>query len=135
MSEIFLRKNPSQDYKLLYMYLYHPDPNVKLATMAEVEKSGRGIGSHQALVDSLADPSLDVRKAAGQLTWMSKPQLSFTLDCLNQEINRTAFESTMTSKQARAALDVLQMVAPPGRLDEFKELVAEKINDEKSSGK
>jgi hypothetical protein len=127
MSEVFAQTDKSDRYKILFMYLYHPDSSVRLATLTEAKKAGGCIGSHQALVDSLADSSPEVRQAAAQLTWTSSSQLDFTLGCLSEEIHRTAWESTMTSQQAIAALDILRTAAPPDKVTEFEESVAKII--------
>jgi len=134
MSEVFAQtdKSDRSNSQILFMYLYHPDSSVRLATLIEAKKVGVSLGAHQAVVDSLADSSPEVRQAAAQLTWTSSSQLDFTLECLSEEIHRTAWESTMTSQQAISALDILRVAAPPDKTAEFEESVAEIVGSEYS---
>lgn len=124
MPRVFAQTGKSDRYKLLFMYLYHPDPAVRTATLAEAMRAQMSLGAHQALVDSLADSSPEVRQLAAQLTWASDSQLDFALSCLDEEINGTASMSTMTSQQAVAALELLRAAAPTERLTEFDEKAA-----------
>ena len=124
MARVFAATDKSEHYKIMFMYLVHPDPAVRLATLQEAERIGWYPGSHQALVDSLADESPGVREVAARLVWRSEQQTEFTLDCLADEINRTGWTSTMSAEQAMAALDALRAAAPPDKLAEFEESVA-----------
>jgi hypothetical protein len=104
-------------------YLLHPDPTVRLATV----RLTKDVWSHsplpQALTDTLADPSQDVRFAAAQVIWDLSPdaklesKVTFALACLRDEIERTGIVSTMTQAEAQQGLEVLRNCRPDRRTD------------------
>jgi len=133
MADVFAQVDPKEQYTILHMYLYHPDPDVRLETLVEAKRIHWSLGSYQPLVDALADPVPAVQHAAADLIWTSEPQLEFTLNCLSEEIHQTAGVSTMTGAQAEAALEILTTTAPAGRADMFASQVAEIIGGSQSA--
>ncbi len=132
MAEVFAQTDKPDRYKLFFAYLSHPDEAVKLATLVEAKKLGVYLGENQAVVDRLADPSPEIRQAAAELISASRTATEFSLRCLSEEISRTAWTSTMTRDQARAALELLREAIAPDKKQEFEESVAEVIGEEYS---
>lgn len=93
-------------------YLRHPDSNVRLATISELKKREKYHLRSQELVDLLADVSSIVRSAAAQAIWLDDKAVDNALRCLRDEIHRTGFKSTMSSKTAQEALETLRKAAP-----------------------
>ena len=134
MVDVFAQVPPKERYTILHMYLYHPDPHVRLDTLAEAKRIKFPVGSYQPLVDALADAVPAVRQAAAELIWTSDSQVEFTLSCLSDEIHRTGWSLTMTVPQAQAALALLRAAAPAGRARQFEAQVAEIIGRDFAAG-
>jgi hypothetical protein len=125
--EVFANAPQVERNVLPHAYLNHPDTQVRLATVAELRKLGGYHLSNQSLIDRLADSSRDVRRAAASAIWTNESALENALRCLRDEIHRSGLVSTMSSKEALAALGALRHEAPPSKATQFEEWVAEII--------
>lgn len=130
--EIFANATQAERNILPYAYLNHPDAQVRLATVAELKKLGDYHLSNQSLVDRLADPSRDVRRATANALWTNEDALENALRCLRDEIHRSGLASTMSSKEALAGLGALRDEAPPAKAAQFEEWVADIIGSKYS---
>lgn len=128
VSEVFANAVQDDLNILPFAYLSHPDENVRLATISELRKLGDYHLSSQPLVDRLADRSSKVRNAAAEAIWTEPDAVENALKCLRDEIHRSGFASTMSSKEAQKGIDILRNTAPSKQdLAQLEEWVAEII--------
>ena len=108
-------------YELAMAYLAHPDPSVRASTV-EFAKDLDAIGIDQMFVDLLADPSINVRRAAAKCIWERQrgSNCEFAVHALRDEIRGHIHGFFGTSKAgltlgrdlAIQALDLLVEEAP-----------------------
>lgn len=127
VSAVFANATMQERNILPYGYLNHPNAEVRRATILEMQKLDKYHLRNQALVDRLADSSADVRATAAEAIWMDDNAVENALRCLRDEIHGSGFMSTMTPKEARAAVEVLRKAAPSSSVSKFEEWVAEII--------
>lgn len=99
-------------------YLSHPEPAVRRQALDEVARHpqrlpGRLVVS-QVLVDLLADPDHQVAARTAEVIWHEEAKVNckYAIRKLQDEIQQTGYVSTLGSRKARAALDLLLKHAP-----------------------
>jgi len=108
-------ENPQEElkYSWLKVYLYHPDPQIRKATV-ELNADNDSWSISQTLCDLLDDPDENVRNMVYKVTWQREKHdyCKLIIAKLSDEIKGTGLYSTLGQEKAVKALKKIIAYAP-----------------------